>query len=120
MDFVNNNQILCPFGRILLSYQDAKLRLNNAIYIHVGKDAKAYATADIEAMALASYIPNIDDLSRYTWPISNQHVVVMAHGDISESSLKTIGLYLLKFKPRIIYTWSNHLCLFFKGENNGQ
>lgn len=111
---VTNRLKLPPFGKILSVYQEQKVRLEFPIYIHIGKRCKDYCFTDVRYGSIASYLPDEEDVTQYTWPIHDQHVIVMNHGDIDALSLRKIAFHLKNFKPRLIYVWSNdHPCSFY-------
>jgi hypothetical protein len=96
---------LPPFGKILKAYQDENIRLKDQIYIHIGKDCKQFAQADI-------------NFHSYEWPIYSRLIVLMDHGDSTAADIKKISFHLLNFHPQLIYVWSTqHGCHFFKGES---
>jgi hypothetical protein len=108
---------LPPFGKILKAYQDENIRLKDQIYIHIGKDCKQFAQADINVGSLASYaLPEY--FHSYEWPIYSRLIVLMDHGDSTAADIKKISFHLLNFHPQLIYVWSTqHGCHFFKGES---
>jgi|GEM_PF-2963527 hypothetical protein len=113
---MNDQRPLPPFGRVLLAYQQETIRLDHPIYIYIGKEARDEAYTQKRMGTLCSYLPNNDDVSRYTWPIYGQHIIVYDTGGLSSTTLHKICFHLLRFGPRVLYFWSEeHPCQFFKG-----
>lgn len=111
-----NRLKLPPFGKILLAYQEQRVRLNFSIYIHVGRGAQAICFDEVKNGFLASYLPENESFSSYQWPVYQQHIVLTDHGGLSLKELHKMCAYLLNHKPRLVYLWSEeHPCQFFKG-----
>ena len=107
---------LPPFGKILRAYQEQKVCLDFQIYIHVGQDAQQHAFNDVRHGVLASFLPPDIDMLSYDWPILNQYVVLVDHGETILNDLHRICVHFLSFNPRLVYLWSEkHICQFFKG-----
>ena len=117
---MTNDLSLPPFGKILRAYHEQRVRLRYPIYIHVGKNAKELCLRDLESGLIASYLPENENVMRYNWPISNQHIMLLDNGDLSELQLKKILFHLRSFKPRIIYFFSQKYPSLFLKENSNE
>ena len=108
MDFNSSKESLSlpPFGRILQAYIEEKVKLSVPIWLYVGKDAKDIAFAEKRTGNLCTFLPFKDDVARYRWPVENQKIVIEDTGGMSHVELKRICYVLLKYKPRIIYLYS--------------
>lgn len=110
---------LPPFGKILRAYHEQRVRLNYPIYVHLGTNANKHCLSDIQNGLMASYLPEGQDVLQYVWPISNQHLVLVDHGDLNDLQIKKIIFHFRTFKPRIIYFQSEiHPSIYFKEQDN--
>jgi len=101
-----NRLQLPPFGRVLAAYQQENIRLDFPIYIFVGKNASEEGFAQKKMGTLCTFLPAGEDFTRYEWPVNNQKVILYDTGGLSMEQLKKMSLILLKFKPNLIYIWS--------------
>lgn len=91
-------------------------QFNKPFYIHVGKQGREWAMADIKHGSQATFLPYGEEVGGYRWPIGGQYVVVCDQGGMTQVGLQKICLGLLEYRPKIIYLWSEkYACQFFKG-----
>jgi hypothetical protein len=101
--------ILPPYGRILLAFQEATIRLQFVLYLHVGKNSKEDAYADISMGTFCTFLPYGDDYKKYNWPVQRQNVCVFDSGETEEGLIKKMCLYLFQnFNPRTVQTFSDN------------
>ena len=100
------NKVLPPFGRVLLAYQQEKIRLNHSIDIYVGKEAEVCAFSAKCSGWLCTFLPYDQDFTQYDWPIKNQKIIIEDTGGMTLSDLKKFSVHLLTFDPRVIILFS--------------
>lgn len=107
---LSNRLQLPPFGRVLAAYQQENIQLNFPIYIFVGNNASEEGFAQKKMGTLCTFLPVGEDFARYEWPVNNQKVILYDTGGLSIKQLQKMSLILIKFKPNLIYIWSesNH------------
>lgn len=94
---------LPPYGKILKAYQEEKVHLERPIYIFVGSNAKQEAYKQKIFGTLCTYLPENEDFTQFDWPVFQQKIVVEESGKAALILLKKLCIYLLDFKPLIIY-----------------
>jgi hypothetical protein len=98
---------LCPFGRILLAYQQDNVSLKSYITIFIGDQAKQSAFDDVRQGFLASFLPFGEDPTSFKWPIQNQKIIVFDTGATLQADANRLCLHLLKQEPKIIFLHSS-------------
>ncbi len=103
---------LPPFGNLLFAYQNESIRLDNPIYIYLGKDAKAETYRVKKTGTLATYLPLNEDYRVFNWPVSNQKIILTDTDGNNEALVKKFGVHLLNnFNPSVIFIYPLHICL---------
>jgi hypothetical protein len=104
---MTDNLPLPPFGRILLAYQEQRVRLNFNVYIYVGKKAKDHAHQEIRDGLIATFLPYGESATAYRWPVREQKLIIIDTGGLSYMSAMNACLTIMNYQPRLIYFYSD-------------
>lgn len=102
-----NNLPLPPFGALVLQYQKNNINFAFPLYIYVGNKSFNEARINLSQGSMALALPINENSEKYYWPIKDQKIVVIDTGSMTTINLKKICFHLLKFKPLIIYLYSD-------------